>query len=168
MIRRPPRSTLFPYTTLFRSMPCCSLNEKVHSSQILPLACGAAGGGADLSVWRAPAAGLRRQLRHAWDLWGDRVDLYTGELHQHRGPTLPPYLLALSLAGRPHDGHLPAHGLSAGLCDRARAQALAGHLIVSRHHPLLDQLPGPHLRLDVHPALRGAAEHHALVAGFDP
>src|SRR3712207_9262393 len=22
MIRRPPRSTLFPYTTLFRSMPC--------------------------------------------------------------------------------------------------------------------------------------------------
>src|SRR2546426_8536378 len=25
MIRRPPRSTLFPYTTLFRS-PCCSHN----------------------------------------------------------------------------------------------------------------------------------------------
>src|SRR5437016_9804077 len=23
MIRRPPRSTLFPYTTLFRSFPCC-------------------------------------------------------------------------------------------------------------------------------------------------
>src|SRR3712207_7648942 len=23
MIRRPPRSTLFPYTTLFRSPPCC-------------------------------------------------------------------------------------------------------------------------------------------------
>src|SRR5256885_9869031 len=23
MIRRPPRSTLFPYTTLFRSWPCC-------------------------------------------------------------------------------------------------------------------------------------------------
>src|SRR2546425_7009316 len=23
MIRRPPRSTLFPYTTLFRSLPCC-------------------------------------------------------------------------------------------------------------------------------------------------
>src|SRR5256885_9889904 len=26
MIRRPPRSTLFPYTTLFRSMPKCSGN----------------------------------------------------------------------------------------------------------------------------------------------
>src|SRR5436305_5597557 len=24
MLRRPPRSTLFPYTTLFRSPPCCS------------------------------------------------------------------------------------------------------------------------------------------------
>src|SRR3712207_7027068 len=24
MIRRPPRSTLFPYTTLFRSATCCS------------------------------------------------------------------------------------------------------------------------------------------------
>src|SRR2546430_12702981 len=24
MIRRPPRSTLFPYTTLFRSQPCAS------------------------------------------------------------------------------------------------------------------------------------------------
>src|SRR2546422_7096962 len=26
MIRRPPRSTLFPYTTLFRSRPCWSTN----------------------------------------------------------------------------------------------------------------------------------------------
>src|SRR2546429_4911975 len=25
MIRRPPRSTLFPYTTLFRSMPFCGM-----------------------------------------------------------------------------------------------------------------------------------------------
>src|SRR5687768_17683745 len=25
MIRRPPRSTLFPYTTLFRSRPACAL-----------------------------------------------------------------------------------------------------------------------------------------------
>src|SRR5256885_9065909 len=24
MIRRPPRSTLFPYTTLFRSLDCCA------------------------------------------------------------------------------------------------------------------------------------------------
>src|SRR5260370_30665752 len=27
MIRRPPRSTLFPYTTLFRSFRCCHLKN---------------------------------------------------------------------------------------------------------------------------------------------
>src|SRR2546430_6775974 len=31
MIRRPPRSTLFPYTTLFRSMECKVSVENVHS-----------------------------------------------------------------------------------------------------------------------------------------
>src|SRR3712207_7200239 len=30
MIRRPPRSTLFPYTTLFRSNPLASRNQKMH------------------------------------------------------------------------------------------------------------------------------------------
>src|SRR5205823_11063194 len=33
MIRRPPRSTLFPYTTLFRSKPgtyCCSTRARVE------------------------------------------------------------------------------------------------------------------------------------------
>ena len=30
MIRRPPRSTLFPYTTLFRSTPA-ALNSKIES-----------------------------------------------------------------------------------------------------------------------------------------
>src|SRR5216683_6567816 len=33
MIRRPPRSTLFPYTTLFRSLPCaCSISRKTSPS----------------------------------------------------------------------------------------------------------------------------------------
>src|SRR2546430_12658310 len=31
MIRRPPRSTLFPYTTLFRS-PCPAANSSAHDS----------------------------------------------------------------------------------------------------------------------------------------
>src|SRR2546430_13075191 len=34
MIRRPPRSTLFPYTTLFRSLRYC-IGEKVVGFQIL-------------------------------------------------------------------------------------------------------------------------------------
>src|SRR3712207_8128814 len=34
MIRRPPRSTLFPYTTLFRSLPCwrCSSTRWLSTS----------------------------------------------------------------------------------------------------------------------------------------
>src|SRR5258708_10712155 len=35
MIRRPPRSTLFPYTTLFRSLECVdgpSLRDLIHQS----------------------------------------------------------------------------------------------------------------------------------------
>src|SRR2546430_7777269 len=36
MIRRPPRSTLFPYTTLFRSLPFASDRfDVVHSNQVL-------------------------------------------------------------------------------------------------------------------------------------
>src|SRR2546430_7978639 len=33
MIRRPPRSTLFPYTTLFRSHPAAGGVRNVHGSQ---------------------------------------------------------------------------------------------------------------------------------------
>src|SRR5256885_2744368 len=32
MIRRPPRSTLFPYTTLFRSRPAAFLYRKLHAA----------------------------------------------------------------------------------------------------------------------------------------
>src|SRR5258708_36730193 len=31
MIRRPPRSTLFPYTTLFRSSECSTFGQSPHS-----------------------------------------------------------------------------------------------------------------------------------------
>src|SRR2546430_5598961 len=34
MIRRPPRSTLFPYTTLFRSTP---VPARIHGSKEIPL-----------------------------------------------------------------------------------------------------------------------------------
>src|ERR1039457_7677738 len=46
MIRRPPRSTLFPYTTLFRSDPFCAqikdLNFKIKSTEKSPCLCVAA------------------------------------------------------------------------------------------------------------------------------
>src|SRR3712207_9553507 len=35
MIRRPPRSTLFPYTTLFRSVPDRAVDRRAHRAGIL-------------------------------------------------------------------------------------------------------------------------------------
>src|SRR3989442_11981890 len=37
MIRRPPRSTLFPYTTLFRSIPIAEPRRGPRPTRILPL-----------------------------------------------------------------------------------------------------------------------------------
>src|SRR3712207_7383474 len=36
MIRRPPRSTLFPYTTLFRSLGQGSAGRRVQAASLLP------------------------------------------------------------------------------------------------------------------------------------
>src|SRR2546430_7117585 len=36
MIRRPPRSTLFPYTTLFRSMSCCAAPSAPSARAVPP------------------------------------------------------------------------------------------------------------------------------------
>src|SRR5438034_1728698 len=64
MIRRPPRSTLFPYTTLFRSdlLPACSLERAVGPDR----------------VHRGPAVrpGLREPGR-------DRSEEHTSELQSH-------------------------------------------------------------------------------------
>src|SRR2546427_6726386 len=37
MIRRPPRSTLFPYTTLFRSLTGARVESPIHHSRRAPL-----------------------------------------------------------------------------------------------------------------------------------
>src|SRR2546430_11760577 len=39
MIRRPPRSTLFPYTTLFRSFPRSRIQQRGHIEQCSPPGC---------------------------------------------------------------------------------------------------------------------------------
>src|SRR3712207_7641339 len=46
MIRRPPRSTLFPYTTLFRSLQPSSEREGHHVPQAASPGCAGCGGGA--------------------------------------------------------------------------------------------------------------------------
>src|SRR5437588_5805910 len=63
MIRRPPRSTLFPYTTLFRSpkrIPSCSTNRPRSSSL--------ATANQPPSPWRATIRASRRSEEHTSEL----------------------------------------------------------------------------------------------------
>src|SRR2546430_10195508 len=57
MIRRPPRSTLFPYTTLFRSV---GMDER-----------------AGWQSWRCPTCGTRWDLEH---FYAERSEEHTSEL----------------------------------------------------------------------------------------
>src|SRR5437764_13253307 len=65
MIRRPPRSTLFPYTTLFRSL-FADLAKASQEIDIDPGAIGFASGdimyGGDMTEWRKFANSLRLRL----------------------------------------------------------------------------------------------------------
>src|SRR2546430_14623991 len=64
MIRRPPRSTLFPYTTLFRSGHTRASVESPHRSRIHVAVLG---GGGDLGLEGGlpdPLAGGRRRRAH--------------------------------------------------------------------------------------------------------
>src|SRR2546426_5967120 len=61
MIRRPPRSTLFPYTTLFRSWP----RDDLGTAALATLRRGAAPGGSPddpyTGQWEAPKQGNRSE-----------------------------------------------------------------------------------------------------------
>src|SRR5437588_6228860 len=52
MIRRPPRSTLFPYTTLFRSRTLGAPPARVFARVALPLAAGGLGAASALALAR--------------------------------------------------------------------------------------------------------------------
>src|SRR3712207_8365955 len=75
MIRRPPRSTLFPYTTLFRSRrpPGPDLAAEVDGALLLRAA-EDAGHGVGAGVVADHEAGVLRRRREVADLQGDRVD----------------------------------------------------------------------------------------------
>src|SRR5437879_10974515 len=60
MIRRPPRSTLFPYTTLFRSLQRCRSNTEKDSSRTGP---SRAGGSQLISALWVALAGDRKSTR---------------------------------------------------------------------------------------------------------
>src|SRR2546422_5975420 len=67
MIRRPPRSTLFPYTTLFRSRVHAEMEEH---GQLVPLPGELRGGGADLT----PLLPLSALLRGGGDRKSTRLN----------------------------------------------------------------------------------------------
>src|SRR3712207_7644418 len=76
MIRRPPRSTLFPYTTLFRS------HDRARAALPAPAAPGHVAPGAADPADRAapgPAPGGRRHLRGA-----ERSEEHTSELQSRQ------------------------------------------------------------------------------------
>src|SRR5690242_21274539 len=78
MLRRPPRSTLFPYTTLFRSGPDVEGGE--HGHGLLELECALPGLG-------LAAGGGDAEVRHVQHLGGedvaDRSEEHTSELQSH-------------------------------------------------------------------------------------
>src|SRR5260221_7803056 len=70
MIRRPPRSTLFPYTTLFRS-----IEDRRHRRGV--------GGQADDLFPALPRADLGHGDSARIDMFGHRSEEHTSELQSH-------------------------------------------------------------------------------------
>src|SRR3712207_8459391 len=76
MIRRPPRSTLFPYTTLFRSLSFFDFARK-HPADVRP---------EDVSQWRArmEARGLKPATVYARVSRVSRSEEHTSELQSRQ------------------------------------------------------------------------------------
>src|SRR3712207_8027946 len=80
MIRRPPRSTLFPYTTLFRSHRVPAVERQpLPAGTELGGRCGGQGGGAHASPPRGGAAASRRARRFSC-----RSEEHTAELQSRQ------------------------------------------------------------------------------------
>src|SRR2546422_5788463 len=74
MIRRPPRSTLFPYTTLFRSSGAERLDDLAHLREVLP--------GAWVAALEMDGVGLFVERLGADLLAGDHRDHQRSEEHR--------------------------------------------------------------------------------------
>src|SRR3712207_7162458 len=95
MIRRPPRSTLFPYTTLFRSCPKCIPCHDWLDWPCPPLARLAAA--SDRRLGRRPGAARRRVPRRC----RQRSEEHTSELQSRQ------YLVCRLLLEKKKDTILP-------------------------------------------------------------
>src|SRR2546425_6301828 len=74
MIRRPPRSTLFPYTTLFRSQQLAATELSVGGAAVMARHTFA---GAELGIARRPGTETRIAVAYAG---GSRSEEHTSEL----------------------------------------------------------------------------------------
>src|SRR2546425_7932571 len=98
MIRRPPRSTLFPYTTLFRSLALLPPHEL----------------GLDRQLGRRQRQGRPRDLlRHPFDL-EDRSEEHTSELQSLA------YLVCRLLLEKKKKQQEPCYATSSSLVHRAQ------------------------------------------------
>src|SRR3712207_8096342 len=77
MIRRPPRSTLFPYTTLFRSLPC-------YDPRIVDLGALIAEGRPILADFAYPQLGENSKLLAGLTLAGLGSEEHTSELQSRQ------------------------------------------------------------------------------------
>src|SRR2546422_5035640 len=79
MIRRPPRSTLFPYTTLFRSLEDFDLAPRLDGDRPREVALG--DGGRDVLDRSDLGGEVRRELVHVVrEIFPDRSEEHTSEL----------------------------------------------------------------------------------------
>src|SRR5258706_2912008 len=81
MIRRPPRSTLFPYTTLFRSVKRVSeTNQRLYDKFLSPLVKSVANEPAARAARMLNPARLERYVFSDLNPWTQRSEEHTSEL----------------------------------------------------------------------------------------
>src|SRR3712207_8140485 len=80
MIRRPPRSTLFPYTTLFRSM--VDHIRMLRADQLDRT--GRRSDGSEFTVLTLLQYFLHDVIHHLWDVTGQRSEEHTSELQSRQ------------------------------------------------------------------------------------
>src|SRR3712207_8123184 len=95
MIRRPPRSTLFPYTTLFRSVFAVGDGGKIFHF--------------DGTAWTQMTSGTTQPLRGVWgtsstDVWADRKSTRLNSSHANIS-----YAVFCLKKKRERTGQTPSH-----------------------------------------------------------
>src|SRR3712207_7772386 len=84
MIRRPPRSTLFPYTTLFRSIPARRASFAVRAGDLANVVHHPGGAAKHVSLQENAVAGLDERVIHYTTDTERRSEEHTSELQSRQ------------------------------------------------------------------------------------